>query len=181
MSAPFTSPLGASPLSLRGPRSRGFSITETLLAATVLGLVLFALLDLLPGTALAARRAEHSLEAVTLAQSMLDTLRATPFAELEPFKGTGWRGGSDALAALCPTQPWPRPAAEDGVALVARCRIDPVAGSDSEVLLRLAVSVRWTERASARLATDLGAEFAAQEAPAYREHKQELIIHAAGP
>jgi prepilin-type N-terminal cleavage/methylation domain-containing protein len=160
---------------------RGFTLLETLLAATLLCLVVVAVLQLMPGSAFAARRAEHTVEAVSLGRSMLETMRAQPFAALDTYRGKEWCAGAEVLGVLCPCLTWPRPAASDGVQLVARCRVDAVAGCDPSSVLHLSASVRWADRAALRLPSELDPSFGSALAPGYREYLQELTIHAVGP
>jgi type II secretory pathway pseudopilin PulG len=106
--------------------SRGFSLVETVFAMTVLSLVGLFVLNLFPTASLAVHRAAHELQAEALAQSVLEEMRATPFAAHEP----------DSSSAL------PRRTVE-GVDYHPVLEVYVPAGEDAQHLKGLRVTVRW--------------------------------------
>jgi hypothetical protein len=76
----------------------GFSILEALIAATVFAVAVVSLVQLVMHSAAQSLRTEMATVGVTLAQSKLEFLRATPFA----FDASGVRT-EDAVLALSPS------------------------------------------------------------------------------
>jgi len=116
---------------------RGFSIIETIFAASILSIVIMVLFNLYPSSLLAVKRAEHRLEATTLVQSILEEKRAGPFT---------------ALTALSPETYYnitPPPAGEDGVQLKPKFKVFLVPNTESawppKRIVGLQVVVEWRE------------------------------------
>lgn len=92
---------------------RGLSLIETILAASILSLVIMILFNLYPATMVAVRRAEHRLQASGWAQSLLEDARGMPFSSLAAMIPSGQTssGALDAstlsppLYRKIPTQP----------------------------------------------------------------------------
>ncbi|HEY4002564.1 MAG TPA: prepilin-type N-terminal cleavage/methylation domain-containing protein [Candidatus Xenobia bacterium] len=59
---------------------RGFSLVEVIFAASLLSLVMLMMFNLYPTSLLTIRQAEHRLQANSLAQAVLESYRAGPFA-----------------------------------------------------------------------------------------------------
>ncbi len=58
---------------------KALSLIETILAASVLSMVMMILFNLYPSSMLAVRKAEHRLQATAMAQSLLEFVRAQSF------------------------------------------------------------------------------------------------------
>jgi len=141
---------------------RGFSLIETIFAASILSIVIMVLFNLYPSSLLAVRRAEHRLEATTLAQSILESKRAMPFSQLTSLTvDTDYAvPGSDPTWTDPLTPAASDPAAaktrytqevltrEDGVVLRPKFRVFKVAGTDPTRLLGLRVTVEWDEKSA---------------------------------
>lgn len=146
---------------------RGFSLIETIFAASILSIVLMVLFNLYPSSLLAVRRAEHRLEATTLAQSILESKRAMPFSQLTGLTvDTDYEvPGSDPTWTDPLTPPAGDPgqaktryiqqvlSREDGVVLRPRFRVFTVAGTDPTRLLGLRVTVEWDEKSAVHQGT----------------------------
>jgi uncharacterized protein (TIGR02598 family) len=122
---------------------RGFSLVETIFAASILSIVLMVLFNLYPSSLLAVKRAEHRLEATTLAQSVLEKKRTRPFGELNSLSpGQYYTADQDAdLKALRPPQ------SPDGVQLEPEFQIFHIPDPDTDPgrLLGLRAKVKWKE------------------------------------
>lgn len=64
------------------PAANGFQLVEVIVAASVLFLMSFFLLNLLPTSQLAISKAERRLTAESIAYSLLEELRVAPFSSL---------------------------------------------------------------------------------------------------
>lgn len=112
---------------LSGPSCRGLSLIETMIAAAVLFLVVSILLNLLPSSLLAIKRAEQRIQAGNIAQSILEEQRGVRF---------------DSLAAGTPRVFDPVQVAGMSYEPVLEVEDDPeVAG-----VKKLKVTVRWRQR-----------------------------------
>lgn len=148
---------------------RGFSLIETIFAASILSIVLMVLFNLYPSSLLAVRRAEHRLEATTLAQSILEAKRALPFSQLAtlapntdyalPDGDPSW---TDALAPPPVDATDTRTAKQrykdalvrgDGTELRPRFQTFTVAGTDASRLLGVRVTVEWDEKSAVHQGT----------------------------
>jgi len=109
---------------------RGLTLVETIVATSLLALVLLALLNLLPASLASMRRAEHQLRAEQIAQEHLEKVRELPFEKL-------------TLGLLNPA-----PAAEtaSGVSFTPAVEIYALPGSDPDLLRRVRVKVSWEFR-----------------------------------
>lgn len=67
---------------------RGFTLVETIFSTLFISLTVLAIINLFPGAYLSVKRSETQLQADLLANSILEDLRATPFAEIEDQSGT---------------------------------------------------------------------------------------------
>jgi prepilin-type N-terminal cleavage/methylation domain-containing protein len=63
--------------------SRGFTLIELIFTATLLGIIIVAFFNLLPGSLMAIRHAEHRIEATSFAESILEVKRTGPFSTIE--------------------------------------------------------------------------------------------------
>lgn len=126
---------------------RGFSLIETIFAASILSLVMMVLFNLYPSSLLAVRRAEHRLEATTLAQSILETKRAEPFSVLAAKTPDLYytRQNDDDLKKLAPGSDANGIVKEDGVTLVPSFKVFHVSGTDPSRMLGLQAVVEWDE------------------------------------
>lgn len=107
--------------------ARGLTLVETIVATSLLALVLLALLNLLPASLASMRRAEHQLRAEQIAQEHLEKVRELPFEKL----------------ALGPFNPAPAVETAGGVRFTPALEIYALPGSDPNLLRRLRVSVTW--------------------------------------
>jgi len=79
----MVSPAHKGAITLSGRRKvcgqKALSLIETILAASVLSMVMMILFNLYPSSMLAVRKAEHRLQATAMAQSLLEFVRAQSF------------------------------------------------------------------------------------------------------
>ena len=110
------------------------SLAETILASCILGLVVLAIFNLLPGSLLAMRQAEHQIRAQQLAQELLEKTRERPFEEL--------------LVGRPTPQPLPEDAA--GVTFTPALEIYQIPATDPDLIKRIRVTVDWRFRGMTR-------------------------------
>jgi len=78
---------------------RGFTILETIFAALLLGITGMALLNILPTSVLAEKRAQNRMQADSVALSMLEDARVQPFnAVLDREKAVADNEGTEFKA-----------------------------------------------------------------------------------
>lgn len=107
-------------------RRSGLSLLETILATAMVAGVALLLLNLHPILALSVVQAEQHLAADEIAQSVLDRTRSGRFSDLEP--------GAHLLD----------PVVVGSVAYRPRLEVFQPAGTRSDLLRGLRVTVRWT-------------------------------------
>lgn len=103
------------------------------MAGFIVSLVIIFLANLFPVTLYALRHSENRTQANLLAQSLLESMRTAPFAQ---------------LAALPPGQ-----VTNDGVVYRFESAVEDVAGADPRFLKRLKVQVRWQARSEEKSLT----------------------------
>lgn len=75
----------------RRPASRGFTIIEVLVAASILVVALLGIASVLPTANMTLHRAGQISKAVALAQHMLETIKNDPFIDLVNYHGVDTR------------------------------------------------------------------------------------------
>ncbi|MEW6277820.1 MAG: hypothetical protein AB1758_04285 [Candidatus Eremiobacterota bacterium] len=112
----------------------GFTVAETILSAFVLSVVLMALFNIFPSSAMAARTGELQIRADSIAQGHLERLRARPFGSL----------------AIGPVALSPASEKHSGVTFTSEAevlRLDSLnPPADPDRLKAARVTVRWTFR-----------------------------------
>lgn len=105
-------------------RRRAFALGETLLAFTIISLVLILLLNLFPSSLATVRRSEIRFQALTLADNTLEQQVARPFADLIVATSTQQAVGDFQV----------------------QTQVLTIAGEDSAWLKNVRVTVRWRDR-----------------------------------
>lgn len=108
---------------------RGVSLVETLLAATLAGVVLVLVLNLFPSSMATVRKAEQRTRASALADSLLEARLTLPFRDLP----VGYQQDLPDLSA-------------DGLDYRRRFTVAAVPGESSDHLRALHVKVTWVYR-----------------------------------
>lgn len=113
-------------------RRRGFSVLESVVAICLLALVMVCLFTLYPVTGLSVTESRQSLEAQSLADSMLEQLQAESFSSVA-------LGVSD----------W-SPVTRNGVEYSRHLEVFPVQGRDPDFLRAVEVRVSWKSATRSR-------------------------------
>ncbi|HXE73734.1 MAG TPA: hypothetical protein VNO81_13815 [Candidatus Nitrosotenuis sp.] len=111
-------------------RGRGLSLAETILAGFVLSILMIAMFDIFPASAVAVRRAELQLQADAIAQKYLETWRSKDFADL----------------ATGPVSPPPEEELYKDVVFRPAVEVFTVPGASADYLKGVRVSVSWQYR-----------------------------------
>lgn len=123
---------------------RGLSLMEVVLGASLLALVFLFMLNIFPATMIGVRKAEHRLDAASLAESILEAARAAPFTDLVPGSYD-----ADTPGAL----PLSRYTCEDQTVLEPHLSIDTVPGIPADQLVRLRLTITWKDRSGPQTLT----------------------------
>lgn len=108
-------------------RRRGLTLVEVMLSVAILGAALAPLVYAVLGQARSSKDLEGRLRAQALLGTVLETVAALPFEELDRVPGPG---GAARL-----------PPVGDGLRL--EVAVEPVPGVDPRLLRRVRVTVRW--------------------------------------
>lgn len=125
-------------------KNRGVNLMEVVLGASLLALVFLFMLNIFPATMIGVRKAEHRLDAAGLAESILEAARAAPFTDLVPGSYD-----ADTPGAL----PLARYTCEDNTVLEPRLTIETVPGIPATQLLRLRLTIHWSDRSGPQTLT----------------------------
>ncbi|MFN8608981.1 MAG: hypothetical protein U0931_15715 [Vulcanimicrobiota bacterium] len=106
---------------------RGVTLAETILASCLLGLVMLALFNLLPGGLFAIRQGEQRIYADSLAAAWLEDLRQAPYENLN--SGVYLPDPADQTV--------------NGVTYQTRIEIYQIAGHELDRIKRIRVVVGW--------------------------------------
>lgn len=115
---------------------RGFTLAETILSAFVISLVLMALFNIFPSSAMAVKRAEMQLIADSMAERHLEQYRAAPFDSLVV-----------GPAPAVPVEP------VRGTDFATTIEVVNVPPSDPDVLKGVRVTVAWTHSGKSHTTT----------------------------
>lgn len=118
---------------LRAMRARGLTLSETLVALTLLSLLMVAALNIFPTTMMIVRGTRTDWLARSTAQDKLEYLAAEPFKKLALTVGEA---------------PWEKVTLADGVEIELRTTISTVADHPETMLKRIRVEARWDGRAT---------------------------------
>ena len=117
-------------------RRRGLSLIETVVAATLLAMAVVVALSLLPASSMLTNRGRFRVNALELAQSVLEQQRARPWTTL-PAPPARVELGNVTLEGT-------------GTVFSPVLEVSTVTGYDPEMLRRVTVTVTWVERTGAQ-------------------------------
>lgn len=111
-------------------KHRGFTLVETIFSTLFISLTVLAIVNLFPGAYLSVKKSETQLQSDMVANSIMEELRATPFAQLT----TG-----DFSRTSAPFET----ATIDGITYSPKVTIYDVVGTDPKVLRGVRVEVTF--------------------------------------
>ncbi|MBI3925991.1 MAG: prepilin-type N-terminal cleavage/methylation domain-containing protein [Armatimonadetes bacterium] len=112
---------------------RGFSLLETVVAGSLLALVMLLLFNLFPSSMLALRQGEQQIQADAVAQSALDQVRSEGYGKLQPGE----------VRRLQPVR-------RGSLVYTPTLEVFQVADADPNLLKGLRTTVSWQERGESR-------------------------------
>lgn len=115
---------------------RALSLIEVVVATTLLALATLVAVGALPAMTMSSNRARFQVEALELAQGLLEQQRASAWMTIATYP---YRTD---LAS--------RPLERTGIVFLPKLEIDQVAGYDPMLLRRVQVTVEWSERDAIR-------------------------------
>lgn len=123
-------------------RRGGFSLLEAILAITTLAVVLILVFNLFPTSLWAMRKAEHRMQADTMARTLLNEYRAMPFSRLTEL-------------TLEPPQALPPQRGAGEVDFYPVIEVRRVGDTPPERLVELRVTIDWSSRGQGQIVQSL--------------------------
>lgn len=118
--------------------STGFTLVETIFSTLFISLTVLAIINLFPGAYLSVKRSETALQSEYLANSILEEIRMTPFADLSPGV---YSTTSEPFQTVT----------IDGIAYSPRVTVYDVPGCDSRIVKGVKVEVNYRVHTTSRM------------------------------